>query len=85
MAVQRITAPLLVAAALLLVPPIAYVGSYRLLAAHGYTNYGARMAQYKYGGKAAEMFFKPLELADRRLRPGQWESLCVQLVAEPGP
>lgn len=75
-------APLLVTALLLILPPALYVGSYCLLATTGYTNYGVRVGSYRYGGSAAEWFFRPLELTDRKLRPEQWVPLCVS-PAEP--
>lgn len=74
----RSLTPLLVALGLLLLPPAMYVGSYWLLAGRAYTNYGGQVASYRWGGEAAVIFFKPLELADRELRPRQWEPLCVQ-------
>ena len=85
MTTTRSLTPLLVAIGLLLLPPALYVGSYCLLAGQGYTNYGAPVASYRWGGEAAEVFFKPLELADRRLQPRKWEPICVQpaYVAEP--
>lgn len=70
--------PLLVAMVLLLLPPALYVGSYCLLAGRGYTNYGGQVASYRWGGEAAVVFYKPLELADRQLRPREWEPLCIQ-------
>lgn len=76
---------ILVAIGLLLLPPALYVGSYYLLAGQGYTNYGAPVASYRYGGEAAEFFYKPLELADRRWQPRKWEPLCVQPAYEATP
>ncbi len=76
--------PMLVAAVLLLLPPALYVGSYCLLAESVYTKFG-RGASYRYGGNVAEAFYKPLELADRRLRPREWELLCEQPAYEDGP
>jgi hypothetical protein len=76
--------PMLVATVLLLLPPALYVGSYCLLAESVYTKFG-RGASYRYGGNVAEAFYKPLELADRRFRPREWEPLFVQPAAGEGP
>jgi hypothetical protein len=74
--------PLIVALALLVFPPALYVLSYCLLAEYGYLQSGIRVASYRWGGVTAERVFQPLEWADRRLRPDQWEPLCVS-PAEP--
>jgi hypothetical protein len=84
MMIVRNVTPLLVAIGLLLLPLVLYVGSYCLLAGQSYSDYRP-FASYRYGGKAAEIFYKPLELADRRLRPRRWEPLFVQPAVGEGP
>ena len=72
---SSIAAPSL--AALLLVLPFLYVGSYlvnvnppgKLLLWSG------QMDCYRWGGSRAAMIYWPLEQIDRRLRPHAWEPL----------
>ncbi len=79
---RLIAAPLIVAGALLLLPPALYVGSYYLLLDLGYAQWGSRVPCYRWGGDAAVFFFTPLEWADRRLRPDAWEPVHVSPAVE---
>jgi hypothetical protein len=76
---HRYAPPLLVAIIFFLLLPAAYVGSYLSLSVMAYNNYGGRVAAYRVGGGLAGACFYPLEQADRRLRPQQWEALSVQI------
>lgn len=67
-------------AAILLLLPLLYVGSYfallrppqiLLVPAHPETQIH-HYAQYRLGGKVAEQFFWPLEQIDRKVRPESW-------------
>ena len=77
-------APLAIAI-VLLVLPVLYLGSYfALVVPQGfrtapYEGPGAMFAMidapfqhYRYGGRSAELYFWPLELIDRKVRPGAW-------------
>ena len=66
-------APILVASVLVLFP-ILYVGSYAVLAkSPGELVMGndgiCYKSHYRYGGRAAEVLFWPVWVADRQLRP----------------
>jgi hypothetical protein len=78
-------------AAVLLLGPVLYVGSYLSLFdsrwqlrnkgvhevwADG-TPVDARTGPYRLGGTVVERFFWPLEQVDRRLRPEHWEEVLI--------
>jgi len=84
MITTRSAAPIL--AAVLLLLPVLYVGSYLALVTPGKVrftkavNVGASTYQggvfyetYRYGGTWAERVFWPLEQIDRKVRPEAWE------------
>lgn len=70
---QRLAAPIL--AAILLLLPLLYVGSYFALVKPGeHLGWGSALyAPYRCGGDVAVRLFWPLEQIDRRVRPGAWE------------
>jgi hypothetical protein len=73
----------LVAAILLLLLPLLYLGSYGLLVVRqpGYsvTKFSpAEEDNYRLGGALAQTFYWPLEQLDRRVQPSAWESPRVQ-------
>jgi hypothetical protein len=79
----------LIAAVLMLVLPLLYIGSYLALVTppnHSLIHQSMRVvtsmhpyplsvdiSPYRYGGRVAEVGFWPLEQIDRRVRPGAWE------------
>jgi len=69
---KRSPAPLI--AVLLLILPLLYVGSYLALVRPGITlTYSVREPpHYRWGGRAAEFVFWPLEKLDRKVRPRIW-------------
>ncbi len=77
-------APLLVAV-VLLVLPLLYVGSYLALVQQaavivtlpGSPPLTAHVSEYRFGGRYATAFYRPLEKLDRKLRPGTWGQLDV--------
>jgi hypothetical protein len=73
---KRHAAPIF--AALMVLLPVLYVGTYLALVKPGLTiSYGNRPpSPYRCGGELAETFFWPLEQIDRRLRPSAWSSLA---------
>lgn len=73
---KKHTAPII--AAVLLLLPMLYVGSYLALRqVVGYEQYG-RVGwvdvRYKFCGHWGNSFFWPLEQIDRKVRPGAWEA-----------
>lgn len=75
---RTINAVLVLAVALLL--PLLYLGSYWALINDGihsgYTVVGASIylePTYKVGGDAAEFFYWPAHMLDKRLRPNRWQ------------
>jgi hypothetical protein len=72
-------------AAVLLLLPVLYVGSYfALVVPEGYLREASVqvteptpemffLKHYRFGGKVAARAYWPLEQIDRRLRPGAWE------------
>jgi len=71
---NRHAAPIL--AAILLLLPVLYVGSYlALVQPAGTIRLWAGTAEhYRYGGSLAASVYWPLEQADRKLRPGAWSA-----------
>jgi hypothetical protein len=79
----------LIAAVLMLVLPVLYIGSYLALVTppnHSLIHMSAivvaslppyplplHISPYRYGGRVAEFVFWPLEQVDRRVRPDAWE------------
>jgi hypothetical protein len=70
-----------VIAAILLLMPLLYVGSYLALVRPTtviFNGGGQKMTfvdpHYRFGGQIAESFFWPLEEIDRVLRPDAWKS-----------
>jgi len=63
------------AAALLLLLPVLYVGSYAALVKPYATIHwwSGRADHYRWGGGRVSRFYWPLEQLDRRLRPRAWE------------
>jgi hypothetical protein len=67
-------------AAVLLLLPVLYVGSYLALVVPGHGGWRASKGgelsyefwSYRVGGSYSERLFWPLEQIDRRLRPGVW-------------
>jgi hypothetical protein len=68
----RSAAPFL--AALLLLLPLLYVGSYLAVVSPAGTMlwWSGRVDHYEYGGRSVEQFYWPLEQIDRRIRPQAW-------------
>jgi hypothetical protein len=75
-------------AAVLLLLPLLYVGSYlALVVPEGFRTapyegpgglfamIDAPIQHYRHGGRNAERFFWPLEHIDRRVRPGVWQTM----------
>jgi len=75
---SRSFAPII--AAVLLLFPVLYVGSYLALVVPegrrvtGTHSYSVRIHWYRLNDKRLEQIFWPLEQFDRRLRPGAWDS-----------
>jgi len=61
-------------AALLLLLPVLYVGSYLMLVTPGmfWWHTPVKCTHYRYGGGVAERAYWPLEQVDRRIRPDKW-------------
>jgi hypothetical protein len=83
-----------IAAATLLILPMLYVGSYlALVVPGGYCNGGRlnisttiRPPKYRAGDQLAKTVFWPLEQIDRKVRPGAWEEIHLEMVLDfPGP
>ncbi len=84
MAINRSAPPIL--AAILLLLPWLYVGSYLALVVPargtimryvaGEWNY---VHPYRYGGAWSAALFRPLEKMDRKLRAESWKKLAIQL------
>jgi hypothetical protein len=88
---SRSIAPII--AAVLLLLPALYVGSFYILVQPGKIRMaktvkvtpslyrsGVIYETYRYGGEQAAWFFWPLEQFDRRLRPGAWEPSMLEQV-----
>jgi hypothetical protein len=68
----------LILAAILLLLPVLFVGSYLALVVPGVVRFSANRSTviyepYRYGGTWAVRFYWPLEQIDRKLRPEAWE------------
>jgi hypothetical protein len=65
-------------AAILLILPVLYVGSYLALVVPGRTMFesawGPTIPPYRWRLKMAERIFWPLEQIDRKVRPRAWEA-----------
>jgi hypothetical protein len=81
---KRHAAPII--AAILLLLPVLYVGSYlALVDPEGNPMYGSftdfsvkkYLGHYRYGGRWSANVFWPLEQIDRKVRPGAWEPLLI--------
>jgi hypothetical protein len=86
---KKHTAPII--AAILLLLPVLYVGSYLAMVKPPDTRQksfqflGGCYRTYRIGGRSSERFFWPLEQIDRKLRPGAWNrfsSLYDEAIAE---
>jgi hypothetical protein len=74
-------------AAVLLLLPVLYVGSYlalvvpegkpadRVFRENGHTVIETYLTPYRFGGKFSERIYWPLEQIDRRVRQDAWESV----------
>lgn len=78
----------LVAAILLLVLPLLYVGSYLALVDRRPLNHflvepsspAYRCSHYPIGGKYANVLYRPLEYLDRELQPEAWGEIRVEFM-----
>jgi hypothetical protein len=68
-----------IAAALLLLLPLGYAGSYLAIIQPGWeiqccghSSHDYLFVGYRIGGEWSQRFYWPLEQLDRRLRPGVW-------------
>ncbi len=75
-------APFIVALAILVVPPVLYVGSYLALVTPGGVRIQepagyVRVTSYRIDNRLLGQAFWPLEKIDRKVRPGEWRKQLV--------